>query len=490
MTTAHTLSGATAEFYAPHAVYLDPDTGDTACGPARISVRDGLITALTPGEVTKQQLPSGTVVFDKDEVVLPGLVDTHVHVNEPGRTQWEGFVSATRSAAAGGVTTLIDMPLNSVPTTISMDALAVKQEVATGKTFVNVGFWGGAVPSNVGTGELRRLWEQGHVFGFKCFLADSAIEEFAPLSPAQLREAMTEIAGFGGLLIVHAESEEHFHDVAIDNTFSSFLASRPNASERHAIELVIDTARETGCRTHILHLSDASSIELLAAAQQEGVPITAETCPHYLSLFAEEIYNGRTATKCCPPIRDASNREQLWAGLKDGVISMVVSDHSPCTPELKRLKDAPHGSDFKARMVQGLDVGGPLTGGSFDEAWGGISSVQLGLSVVWSEARKRGLSLAETIEWMSAKPAEFAGLHDRGRIAVGLRADFVAVAPDSAFVVLPDMLHHKNKLTAYEDHALAGLVRSTWISGDCVYERGRDNKERFSGRIFPFTLRP
>lgn len=257
-----------------------------------------------------------TVSFDtpeirlaEEETLLPGLVDTHVHVNEPGRTEWEGFSSATRAAAAGGVTTLIDMPLNSIPSTVSMDALSLKQRAAQEKVLINVGFWGGAVPDNLGTGVLEEMWEKGKVFGFKCFLADSGVDEFPPLSPAQLEQAMREIAAFDGQLIVHAELEEHMNPEGVDETYESFLDSRPPASERSAVELTIDLARKTECRTHILHLSDAGSLRLIRDAQAEGVKISAETCPHYLSLFAEEIYNGSTEFKCCPPVREAKNRE-------------------------------------------------------------------------------------------------------------------------------------------------------------------------------------
>lgn len=477
--------------YAHSAIYIDPATGDLTRGPATITTNEGIITSIAPGTPDASAATEADAVLAQDETLIPGLVDTHVHVNEPGRTEWEGFASATRAAAAGGVTTLIDMPLNSIPSTTTMDTLRIKQDVAKDQVKINVGFWGGAVPENLGTGELQRLWDEGKVFGYKCFLIDSGVDEFQPLSPAQLEQAMTEIAAFDGQLIVHAESGGHVHADGIDNTYESFLNSRPPAAEQHAIEIAIAAAEKTGCRTHILHLSDAGSLDMIKQAQARGVKITAETCPHYLSLFAEEIYNGSTDKKCCPPIREASNREKLWAGLKDGIISLVVSDHSPCTAELKKFADAlgPQNT-YTAVEVPGLDLGGPLTGGSFDLAWGGISSVELGLPIVWTQARKRGLTLTDVIGWMSQAPAQFAGLQDRGAIEVGKRADFAAVKADSAFVVIPENLHHKNKVTAYAQHALSGLVTGTWIAGEQVFDRSKDGEEAFPAPAQPFTLRP
>lgn len=484
-------------FRAHQAIYSLDGINQTQ-GPATIVVDDGIITdilhgadATAPGAAT-----GGTsvedVVLPADQILLPGLVDTHVHVNEPGRTEWEGFASVTRAAAAGGVTTLIDMPLNSIPSTITMDALRTKQDVARDQVKISVGFWAGVTPENLGTGELKELWEHGRVFGFKCFLLPSGVDEFQPLTAEQLEQAMVEIAEFDGQLIVHAEDPELIEQAekaqdengGITHVYSTFEASRPPAAEAQAIATVIGTAEKTGCRAHILHLSDAESIDQIKSAQDRGVRITAETCPHYLSLLSEEIQNGATQYKCCPPIRHASNRERLWAGLVDGVIGMVVSDHSPCTAELKKFdalaaKDAQGQqavAEFSALVTRGNVVSlagsdGRGTQGSFGQAWGGVASVQLGLPVVWSQARLRGLSLVDVVEWMATAPARWAGLNDRGILAPGKRADLVAVSADEAFVVLPELLHHKNKVSVYAQRALAGVVHRTWVGAQTVYRR-------------------
>lgn len=477
----------TQVFRAPQAVYLT-ETEQRIQGPATIVVSDGLIEEVIPG--TSAAAPRGAKehVLGDEEVLIPGLVDTHVHVNEPGRSEWEGFATATRAAAAGGVTTLIDMPLNSIPSTTTVAALHEKEAAARDKVAINVGFWGGAVPDNLGTGELRALWDRG-VFGFKSFLLHSGVDEFPPLSPAQLRQAMAEISRFDGLIIVHAEdadtiAEAEAHHQATED-YATFVASRPAEAEVRAIDTVIEAAEATGCRAHILHLSAAEGLERIARAQQRGVRITAETCPHYLSLFAEEIPNGATQAKCCPPVRGASNREQLWKGLVDGLIEFVVTDHSPCTPELKKFQDAARTGGLSALNTPGLDFGGPHTASSFGEAWGGISSVQLGLPVVWSEARKRGRTLADVVGWMSEAPARWCGLTDRGAIAPGRQADFATVCADSAFVVQPHLLYHRNKVSAYQERALAGVITRTWVGGKTVFHQGH-----FSSFTPPFTRRP
>ena len=404
-----------------------------------VGVAGGRIAAVSPLEAG---LPGRRVVELGDDVVLlPGLVDSHVHVNEPGRTEWEGFASATRAAAGGGVTTILDMPLNSIPPTVDVAALEVKRKSAEGQCFVDVGFWGGAVPGNLG--ELRGLHDAG-VFGFKCFLLHSGVDEFPPLHPADLDAYLRQLRGFDGLLIVHAEDSD-----AIDRApschggrYGDFLSSRPRAAENLAIAEVVKAARRTGARAHILHLSSSDALPLLAGARRDGVRITAETCPHYLALTAEEIPDGATQFKCCPPVREAANRELLWRGLADGTIDCVVSDHSPCTPELKRL-----------------DVG------DFGLAWGGISSLELGLPVVWTEARGRGLALTDVARWMAERPAQLVGLRRKGRIAPGYDADFCLFAPDEAFVVDATRLHHKNPLTPYDGRPLRGVVRGTWLRG-------------------------
>ena len=404
-----------------------------------VGVTGGRIAAVEPPET---RLEGRRVVELGDDVVLlPGLVDSHVHVNEPGRTEWEGFATATRAAAAGGVTTIIDMPLNSIPPTTDVAALELKRKSAEGQCFVDVGFWGGAVPGNLGA--LRALHDAG-VFGFKCFLLPSGVDEFPPLGPADLEAYLATLRAFDGLLIVHAEDA-----AAIDHApsphgprYADFLASRPRTAENLAIARVVEAARATGGRVHILHLSSGDALGLLAGARREGVRVTAETCPHYLALCAEEVPDGATQFKCCPPVREAANRELLWRGLGDGAIDCVVSDHSPCPPELKR----PEVGDF------GL-------------AWGGISSLELGLPVVWTEARRRGFSLADVVRWMAEGPARLAGLERKGRIAVGCDADLCVFAPDERFVVDPAQLHHRHPVTAYGGRPEEGVVRGTWLRG-------------------------
>ena len=408
-------------------------------GSGCIGVADGRIATISPLEAG---LNGRRVVELADDVVLlPGLVDSHVHVNEPGRTEWEGFASATRAAAGGGVTTIIDMPLNSIPPTVDVAALEVKRKSAEGQCFVDVGFWGGAIPGNLG--ELRGLHDAG-VFGFKCFLLHSGVDEFPPLHPADLDDYLRVLRGFDGLLIVHAEDSSTIGRAPSCHgaRYLDFLASRPCAAENLAIEQVIQAAGRTGARAHILHLSSGDALPMIAGARRDGVRVTAETCPHYLALSAEEIPDGATQFKCCPPVREASNRELLWRGLADGTIDCLVSDHSPCTPELKRL-----------------DIG------DFGLAWGGISSLEVGLPVVWTEARRRGFALTDVVRWMAQGPAGLVGLRRKGRIAPGYDADFCVFAPDEAFVVDPKRLHHKNPLTPYDGRPLRGVVRGTWLRG-------------------------
>jgi allantoinase len=379
------------------------------------------------------------VVLAADEVLLPGLVDTHVHVNEPGRTEWEGFASATRAAAAGGVTTIVDMPLNALPPTVDVAALELKRKAAEGQCAVDVGFWGGAVPGNAG--ELRALHDAG-VFGVKCFLLDSGVAEFPPLVGEDLVAALRGVARFDGLLIVHAEDGTLVRE-ASGRRYLDFVASRPRAAEDSAIAGLLALARDTGARVHVVHLSSADALPQLAAARAEGIRVTVETCPHYLALTAEEVPDGDTRFKCCPPVREADNRDVLWRGLADGVIDMVVSDHSPCTADLKQLEK-----------------------GDFGAAWGGIASLQLGLPVVWTQARERGHSLADVVRWMAERPAALVGLEHKGRIAAGADADLTVFAPEETFTV--GQLHHRNPTTPYAGRELHGVVRSTWLRGEPV----------------------
>ncbi|WP_242901261.1 allantoinase AllB [Actinomadura terrae] len=403
--------------------------------PAAVAVRDGRVAAIASYDAP---LPASAETRLGDTALLPGLVDTHVHINEPGRTEWEGFATATRAAASGGVTTLIDMPLNSLPPTVTPSALALKRAAADGALFVDVGFWGGAVPGN---GIYLRALHDAGVFGFKCFTSDSGVPEFPPLSAARMREAFQEIASFGGLVVVHAEDPADL-TAPSSGAYGDFLASRPASAERRAVERVIALAAETGARAHILHLSAADCLGPLARARADGLPVTAETCPHYLTLCADDVPGpSATSYKCCPPIRDTANRDALWQGLDTGVISCVVTDHSPCTPELKR--------------------------GDFATAWGGVSSLQLGLPAVWTEARRRGHSLTSVVRWMAEAPAALASL-PKGRIAVGRDADLVAFDPDADFTVDAASLHHRHPVTPYEGRTLSGVVQATWLRGTRV----------------------
>ncbi|GGQ54360.1 allantoinase AllB [Couchioplanes azureus] len=404
--------------------------------PAAVSVRGGRIVAVGAYEAS---VDAAEVVDLGELALLPGLVDTHVHVNEPGRTEWEGFATATRAAAAGGVTAIVDMPLNSLPPTVTADALVVKKDAAAGKIHVDVGFWGGAIPGNAA--DLPALHAAG-VYGFKAFLADSGVPEFPPLDAGQLAEAF---AAVPALFVVHAEDADHLHAAVPSSAYADFLASRPPHAEHAAVATAIEAARAAGARLHILHLSAAGALPLIAAARADGVRVTAETCPHYLTLDAAEIPAGATEFKCCPPIRDAANRDELWSALAEGLITCVVSDHSPCTPDLKR-RDT----------------------GDFAAAWGGIASVQLGLPVVWTAARARGHSLADVVAWMAHRPADLVGLEGKGRIAVGADADLVAFDPDATFVVDPARLHHRNPVTPYAGKTLTGVVRTTWLRGRAV----------------------
>lgn len=406
---------------------------------ATVGVRDGRVAEVAEGEAGWRGAEE--VELADDEVLLPGLVDTHVHVNEPGRTEWEGFATATRAAAAGGVTTIVDMPLNSIPPTTDPAALEVKRAAARGRVWVDVGFWGGAVPGN--EDQLTELHEAG-VLGFKCFLVDSGVPEFPPLDRDGLRRAMETVAALDTLLVVHAEDPAVLAEAPSCSgpDYAAFLASRPRRSEEEAVAVVVAAARETGARVHVLHLSDADALPLLREARAEGVRVTVETCPHYLTFAAEEIPPGGTAYKCCPPIREGGNREALWQGLRDGDIDIVVSDHSPSDPALKALDT-----------------------GDFGTAWGGISSLQLGLSAVWTGARRRGLGLPDVVRWTATRPAEVVGLRRKGRISAGCDADLVVLAPEEELVVDPARLRHRHPLSPYAGRTLRGVVRQTWLRG-------------------------
>ncbi len=418
---------------------------------ATVHFRDGAIEAIAGYD----DLPSGRNVYDAGEsVVMPGLVDTHVHINEPGRADWEGFETATRAAAAGGATTLIDMPLNSIPATTAFAALKIKRAATRSKCWVNVGFWGGVVPGNAG--ELRALHRAG-AFGFKCFLVPSGVPEFAHVGEDDLRAALPKLAALDAPLLVHAELPEPIEDankkLAKSNPakYRTWLLSRPPSAETKAVEMMIRLAREFNARVHIVHLSSELSVPLIRRAKKEGVRITAETCPHYLFFASGSIPNGRTEFKCAPPIRESRNNKSLWNALGKGTIDFVVSDHSPSPPAMKHLGT-----------------------GDFFKAWGGIASLQLGLPILWTKLSGRNDSLKHLVRWMCSGSARLAGLEKfKGAIAIGYDADFVVWNPEKRFIVQPKMLQHRHKLTPYANRSLRGVVEATFLGGEMIYDRGR-----------------
>ena len=425
--------------------------------PASILLNAGRIAAVTSFE----EVPTGCKIVEAGEgsIVMPGLVDSHVHVNEPGRTEWEGFATATRAATAGGVTTIVDMPLNCIPATTTVDAFKTKLAAARGKLMVDAAFWGGVVPGNAS--ELAELWDAG-VVGFKCFLVHSGVDEFPNVTETDLREAMPELARLGAMLIVHAELPGPIDSAccqspgdAADRSYETFLNSRPRAAENEAVELMIRLSRDTGCRIHIVHHSSADALASLRGAKADGVQLTVETCPHYLHLAAEDIPDGATEFKCCPPIRERANREQLWEALREGTIDMVVSDHSPCPPDMKLREQ-----------------------GDFMKAWGGISSLQLRLPLMWTEANARGFTVNRLAEWLCAAPARQVGLAPaKGSISVGGDADIVIWNPEQEFLVTPEVIQHRHKLTPYADETLRGVVEKTFLRGQMVYDGGEFTRD-------------
>jgi allantoinase len=412
--------------------------------PVAIGIRDGAIASLSP--IDAIAVATQEIAIGADAVVLPGLVDTHVHICEPGNTEWEGFATATAAAAAGGITTLVDMPIDSVPPTVDPDALAAKQHATEGQLRVDVGFWGGVTPASLDS--MDALLDAG-VVGFKCFLIDSGAEGFPPLDDQSLELALAVTARAGVPLMVHAEDFTGAPSPTPGRRYADWLATRPRETEDRAVARVVDAARRTGGRAHIAHLSSATALPLLSAARADGVAVTAETCPHYLALSAEEIADGDTAAKCGPPIRDAANRSALWEGLAAGVLDAVVSDHSPCLPQMKMLES-----------------------GDFSTAWGGISSLQVALPVVWTAARARGFGLTDVARWMAHAPADLAGLPVKGRIAVGADADLCVLAPDESFVVDPARLLHRHPVCPYTGKQLMGTVRATMLRGRWLHTEG------------------
>jgi allantoinase len=415
-------------------------------GPGTLQIRDRRIVGI--GSYGDRAV--GVDSLDAGElVVLPGLVDTHVHVNDPGRTLWEGFETATKAAAAGGVTTLVDMPLNSIPPTTTVDGLEAKRSAAQGRCAVDVAFWGGVVPGNGAS--LEPLARAG-VRGFKCFLSPSGVEEFQPVGERDLREALPALSRCGVPLLAHAEWPALLTDPLADpsanvRAYRTWLDSRPPASEQAAIDLLIRLAAEFGARVHIVHLATPGALPAIEAGRRNGVAVTVETCPHYLTFAAEDIGDGATAFKCAPPIRGRSAREGLWAGLREGTIDFVATDHSPAPPELKRLSD-----------------------GDFVRAWGGIASVQLGLAAVWTGMHARNLPMHLVTRWLAAGPAELAGLNGRkGSIAVGCDADLVFWDPDVESTVDARALYHRHPVTPYDGARLRGRVETTLLGGRVIY---------------------
>ncbi|MCZ6828307.1 MAG: allantoinase AllB [Gammaproteobacteria bacterium] len=388
-----------------------------------------------------------------DKVLMPGLVDTHVHINEPGRTEWEGFNTATQAAAAGGITTVVDMPLNCTPVTTTAAALQQKLEALGGQLWVDCGFWGGVVPDNLD--DLEALIDAG-VLGVKSFTIHSGIADFPQVDESHMRRAIPILARHRLPYLIHAELDRQGTEPAeIGTRYQSFLESRPRRWENEAIDLMISLAAEarqagSNCRIHIVHLSSADAIASIVQARANGLAISAETCPHYLTLFAEACPDGKTLFKCCPPIREDENRAALWRGLTEGAIDFVVSDHSPCTPRLKHLDS-----------------------GDLDKAWGGISSLQFGLSLIWTEASKRGIPLTRVVDWMASRPAEFAGLGSRkGRIEVGCDADLVVFNDSAEYEITPDIIKYRHKITPYEGHHVRGTVEKTLLRGVPVFNAG------------------
>ena len=385
-----------------------------------------------------------------DLVLMPGLIDCHVHINEPGRTEWEGFNTATQAAAAGGITALVDMPLNCIPVTTTKAAFEEKLDAVHDKLWVDCGFWGGVIPQNIG--ELDELLSAG-VLGVKSFLIDSGVKEFPHVEAEDMRKAMPILAKHDVPYLIHAELDcAHTPPPAIGDKYQSFLESRPKKWENDAVALMVDLAKEAksnghDTKVHIVHLSSAEALSSISEAKAEGLQFTAETCPHYLTLYSEAIPDGKTLFKCCPPIREDENRQSLWQAVADGRISFIVSDHSPCTPQLKHIDT-----------------------GDIEKAWGGISALQFGISLIWTEAQKRGFDLVEINRLMSAETAKFAGLDSvKGQIAPGFHADLLVFDERAEYVISNDMIKHRHKITPYEGRNVSGRVERTYVRGQLVY---------------------
>lgn len=385
-----------------------------------------------------------------DKVLMPGVVDTHVHINEPGRTEWEGFDTATRAAVAGGITTLVDMPLNSSPVTTTVEAFNKKLKATENQLHTNCGFWGGVVPGN--ENDIEPLAREG-VLGFKAFLVHSGIDDFPNVVEADLRKAMPIIAKVGLPLLVHCELARLTNEPVTSNpsSYQNYLLSRPKNWEDEAIELVIRLCETFNCKVHIVHLSSADSIQQIAKAKDQGLPLTVETGQHYLYFSAEDIKDKQTTFKCAPPIREKENTDRLWQGLKDGVIDFVATDHSPAPPELKELST-----------------------GNFVKAWGGISSLQWALPVLWTAAKRKGFGIEDVVKWLCENPAKLLGSKfKKGKIQKGYDADLIVFNPDKTFTVVEEEIYHRHKITPYLNHELYGVVEQTWLGGEKIFDRGK-----------------
>ncbi|MBL4754668.1 MAG: allantoinase AllB [Flavobacteriales bacterium] len=409
---------------------------------ATILIEDGVIVMALDGATEGMNVE---IIDVGNAVLMPGVIDPHVHINEPGRTDWEGFDSATKAAAAGGITSMIEMPLNASPVTTTTEALEMKLRATEGKLHVNCGFWGGIVPDNAG--KLEPLLRSG-VFGIKAFLVNSGLPEFPHVSKLDLRKGMPAIAESGMPLLAHSELESpHDHNPIIDNR--THLQSRPSKWEDDAIELLINLCSEYRARTHIVHLSSSDSLKQIEEAKERGLPLTVETCPHYLVFDAESIPAQDTLYKCAPPIRSKANNERLWKAIKDGKIDFITSDHSPAPPELKHLDDH-----------------------NFEQAWGGIAGLQFLLSAFWTGASARNLELTDICRLMCQAPAEFVGLENKGKIVPGYDADLIVWDPDKKVSVNRASIYHKHKATPYSDLSMNGKVLKTFVNGELVYEEG------------------
>ena len=424
-----------------------------AVGPASIEIDEGRIVDVTRGSAARfsaddAESADGAGVLDFGPLLIsPGLVDTHVHVNEPGRTEWEGFDTATRAAAAGGVTTIVDMPLNSIPATTTVAALEAKRSAARGQCHVDVAFWGGVVPGNAS--ELHALVDAG-VRGFKCFLVPSGVSEFQHVDEADLRDTLPVLAHRRVPLLVHAEAPDHLRHAGGGDpvVYAHYAATRPPDAEVAAIELMVRLAREFGARVHIVHVASAEAVDVVAGAKADGVPVTAETCPHYLTFTAETIPDGATEFKCAPPIRETRHREALWNGLRDGALDLVATDHSPAPPSMK-------------------------CPGDFMRAWGGIASLEMALAAVWTRSDPAPGAAMNLASWMSERPAALAGFERKGQIAAGFDADLVVWNPEEHWTVDPETLQQRHKLTPYAGCRLRGRVKTTFVRGVRVWDGGR-----------------